>query len=80
MQVVPGLSERRRAQNRENLGFVTELTCECAIAPCRETLHAAADNHRGTEDCFVVAPAHLSDDTPLKVADHFFVISRKDRR
>jgi hypothetical protein len=80
LRVVPAVSERRRAQNRQNLGFVTELRCECAIAHCRETFPAAADHHRGTEDCFIVAPAHLNGDTPLKVADRFFVIARNERR
>jgi hypothetical protein len=79
-RVVPALSERRRAQNRQNLGFVSRLRCECALAGCRETFPAAADDHRGTADCFIVAPAHLNGGTPVKVADHFFVVSSGQKR
>jgi hypothetical protein len=77
---VPALAERRRAENRQNLGFVSELRCECAIPACRETFPAVADIHRGTADCFIIAPAHLNGDTPVKVADRFFVIPGTERR
>ena len=80
LAVVPALSERRRTDNRRSLGLVSDLRCECTLAGCRETVPAAADAYRGTTDCFIVAPAHLNGDTPLRVADHFFVISRSERR
>ena len=79
LALVPALSERRRAENRQSLGLVTELRCECALPGCRETFPAAADHHRGTADRFIVAPAHVNGGTPVKVADRFFVISRRER-
>jgi hypothetical protein len=79
LALVPALSERRRTENQQNLGLVTELRCECAIPGCRETFPAVADNHRGTPDRFIVAPAHVNGGTPIKVADRFFVISKKER-
>jgi hypothetical protein len=79
LALVPALSERRRAENRQTIGLRAELRCECAIPSCRETFPAAADNHRGTADRFIVAPAHLNGGTPIKVADRFFVISKKER-
>ena len=75
LALVPALSERRRAENRQNLGLVDELRCECATPGCRETFPAAADRHRGDADRFIVAPAHLNGGTAVKVADRFFVIS-----
>jgi len=80
LPVVPALRERRRAENRQKLGLASELRCECAIPSCRETFPAAAVIHRGTGDCFIVAPTHLNGDIPLKVADHFFVISSREGR
>jgi hypothetical protein len=78
LALVPALSERRRRENRQNLGLVTELRCERAIPNCRETFPAAADNHRGTADRYIVAPAHLNGGTPVRVADRFFVISNRE--
>jgi hypothetical protein len=71
---VPALSELRRARNRQNIGLIDELRCECTVASCRETFPAAADRHRGAAERFIVAPAHLNGDTAVKVADRFFVI------
>jgi hypothetical protein len=79
LALVPALSERRRAENRQKIGVVAELRCECAIPNCRETFPAAADNHRGAADRFIVAPVHLNGGTPVRVADRFFVISKKER-
>jgi DNA-binding NarL/FixJ family response regulator len=79
LALVPALSERRRAENQQNLGLVSELRCECEIPDCRETFPAAADRHRGTADRFIVAPAHLNGGTPVKVADRFFVINESLR-
>jgi hypothetical protein len=80
LALVPALSERRRAENQKTIGLLrAELRCECAIPNCRETFPAAADNHRGTADRFIVAPAHVNGGTPVKVADRFFVISKKER-
>jgi hypothetical protein len=79
LALVPALSERRRAENRQSIGLRAELRCECAIPSCQETFPATADNHRGTADRFIVAPAHLNGGTPIKVADRFFVISEKGR-
>jgi hypothetical protein len=78
--LVPALSERRRAMNRKNLGLVAELRCECAIPACRESLPVAADDHRGRTDRFIVAPDHLNGDTPVRVADRFIVVSKRQRR
>lgn len=74
LALVPALSGRRREENRQNIGLVPELRCECAIPNCRETFPAMADNHRGTRDRYIVAPAHFNGGTPVKVADRFFVI------
>lgn len=76
---VPALSELRRARNRQKIGFIAELRCECAVPSCRETLPAAADGHRGAADRFIVAPAHQNGDTAVKVADRFFVIGGRRR-
>lgn len=74
----PALNERRRAENRKRLGLVAEL--HCAIPSCRATFPAFAYGHRGTEDCFIVVPAHLNGDTAVKVADRFFVVSSRQRQ
>jgi hypothetical protein len=79
LALVPALSERRRAENRQKIGVVAELRCECAVPSCRETLPAAADSHRGAADRFIVASAHLNGGTPVRVADRFFVVSAKER-
>ncbi len=78
--LVPALSERRRAINRKNLGLAAELRCECETPGCRESLPAAADDHRGRTDRFVVAPDHLNGDIPVRVADRFIVVSKRARR
>ena len=51
---------------------------ECAVARCRETVPAAAEFHRGTADCYIVTPTHFNGGTPVRVADRFFVISKKE--
>lgn len=72
---VPELRKSRRAANRQNVGSAAELRCECVITGCRETFPAVADDHRGAAHCFIVAPAHVNDDIPIRVADRFVVIS-----
>jgi hypothetical protein len=42
LALVPALSERRRAENRQKIGVVAELRCECAIPNCQETSPAGA--------------------------------------
>jgi hypothetical protein len=71
---VSALSEVRRAENRTNLGRLTELSCECAIPSCRETFPAGAVSQRGSADRFICAPALLMGDTAIRVADSFIVI------
>jgi len=74
---VPTLSELRRARNRQNIGLIAELRCECTVPSCGETFPAAADGHRGGAERFIVVPAHLNGDTAVKVADRFFVIEAR---
>jgi hypothetical protein len=78
LALVSALRETRRAENKRNLGLVTELRCECAIPNCRQTYPAAANYHRGAGDRFIVAPGHYNGATPVKVADRFFVITNKE--
>src|ERR1051325_6355693 len=47
-------SEALRALNRERIGLVTELRCECGQLTCRDTLPLVAETHRGMADRFVV--------------------------
>jgi hypothetical protein len=68
------VSEGRRAHNRESIGRVFELRCECARVHCRVAVPLVADAHRGTADRFVVAPAHFDGGVVVRAADRFFVV------
>ena len=79
----PSLAPARRAGNVERRGFVTWLRCECALPSCRETFPAGAESYRGTDERFIVVPAHLGaiatpanrhDATVVRAADQFFVV------
>ncbi len=68
------LGESRRAWNRDRIGLLTDLLCECTRPSCRETVPALAEAHRRMADQFAVAPAHLDGGIVVRVADRFFVI------
>ena len=65
------MSESRRAGNRELVGLVCELRCECGRPNCRATVPAVAETPRGIAERLVVTPAHFEGGV---VADHFFVV------
>lgn len=78
------LSEARRAWNREHVGRVAELRCECAEPSCNDWLPAVADAHRGPASCFVVKPTHFNSAVAdsgvvVKAADQFFVVEIRQR-
>jgi hypothetical protein len=79
LALVSALRESRRAENRHNFGLIAELRCECTFTNCQETFPAAAVQHRGAGDRFIVAPGHYNGGTPLRVADRFFVVSNRER-
>ena len=68
------VSELRRADNRERIGLVAELQCECAHPNCRDTVPAVAERHRGIAERFVVMPAHFDGGVVVRAADRFFVV------
>ncbi|HET9776365.1 MAG TPA: hypothetical protein VFP77_07340 [Gemmatimonadaceae bacterium] len=68
------MSESRRAGNRELIGLVSELRCECARPSCMDTVPAAADTQRGIAERFVVTPAHFEGGIVVRAADRFFVV------
>jgi len=68
------VSEARRAGNRERIGVIGELRCECARPSCRDTVPAAAETHRGIAERFVVMPAHFDGGVVVRAADRFFVV------
>ena len=70
------LSEARRAWNRDRVGLVSDLRCECTRPSCRGRVPAVAESHRRRADQFVVAPAHFDDGVVVRAADRFFVVSR----
>jgi len=76
LRAAPALpvSESRRARNREHIGLVSELHCECAQPNCRDMLPAVAETHRGIAERFVVTPAHFENGVVVRAADRFFVI------
>jgi len=76
LRAAPALpvSESRRARNREHIGLVSELHCECAQPNCRDMLPAVAGTHRGIAERFVVTPAHFENGVVVRAADRFFVI------
>jgi len=63
-----------RAGDREHVGLVAELRCECGRPNCTETLPAGAEAHRGMGARLVVAPAHFNDGVVVRAADRFFVV------
>jgi hypothetical protein len=63
-----------RAGDREHVGLVAELRCECGRPSCTETLPAGAEAHRGMGSRFVVAPAHFNDGVVVRAADRYFVV------
>jgi hypothetical protein len=76
LRAAPALpvSESRRARNRERIGLVSELRCECARSNCRDTLPAIAETYRGIAERFVVTRAHFEDGVVVRDADRFFVV------
>jgi len=75
------LREARRTHNRERIGLVTELCCECGRRSCRDTVPAVAERHRSLADHFLVAPTHFDGNVVIRAADRFFVVeSRKPAR
>lgn len=67
-------SEAVRDLNRERMGLLSELRCECGQPTCRDTLPLVAETHRGMADRFVVTPAHFSSGAVVRAADRFFVV------
>jgi len=68
------VSDSRRAGNRERVGLVSELRCECGRPNCRDTVPAVAETQRGAAERFVVTPAHFEDGVVVRAADRFFVV------
>jgi hypothetical protein len=68
------VSESRRAGNRERIGTVSELRCECARPNCTDTVPAVAETQRGIAERFVVSPAHFEGGVVVRAADSFFVV------
>ena len=74
------VSESRRAGNRERIGTVSELRCECARPGCTDTVPAVAETQRGLAERFVVTPAHFEVGVVVRAADRFFVVERGGAR
>jgi hypothetical protein len=72
------LAAARRAANRERIGVVARLSCECTRQSCRESFPTAAERHRGRGDRFVVVPAHVDHGLVVGAADRFFVVEAND--
>jgi hypothetical protein len=68
------LSEARRAWNRDHLGDLSELRCECADSSCQAWVPALAEQHRKDPGEFVVAPIHFDRGLVVRAADGFFVV------
>jgi hypothetical protein len=68
------LSEARRAWNRDRVGLVSDLRCECTRPSCRGRVPAVAEIHRRVANQFVVAPAHFDGGVVVRAADRFFVV------
>ena len=66
------LSEARRLWNRERLGLVSDLRCECTRPSCRGRVPAVAESHGRGADHFVVPPAHFDDGAVVRAADRLF--------
>jgi hypothetical protein len=73
------LSKARRAWNRDRIGLVSDLRCECTRPSCRGRVPAVAESHRRGADQFVVAPAHFHDGVVVRAADRFFVVESRGR-
>ena len=72
-------SEARRAWNREHLGLVSELRCECTRPDCTEMVPAVAEAHRRMSGRSVVVPTHFLDGVVVRAADRFFIVElRRD--
>lgn len=69
-----GLSEARRAWNRDRIGLVADLRCECTRPSCRHRVPVAAEPHRRVAHQFVVSPAHYDVGVVVRAADRFFVV------
>jgi hypothetical protein len=68
------LSEARRAGNRDRIGLVSDLRCECMRPRCRRTVPAVAETYRTLPDQFVVAPNDFVGGLVVKAADRFFIV------
>ena len=68
------MSESRRARNRELIGLVSELRCECGRPNCKATVPAVAETQRGIAERLVVTPAHFEGGVVVRAADRFFVV------
>jgi len=66
------LREARRTSNRRQA--LGNLRCECGEASCRSPIPAAAEEHRGQRDGFIVVPGHHGQDVVVAAADRFFVV------
>lgn len=73
------LREARRAWNRDRLGLVSELRCECADPSCHAWVPAVADKHRKDPGEFVVAPIHFDHGLVVRAADVFFVVELRSQ-
>lgn len=72
------LSQARRAWNRDRIGLVSELRCECTRPRCGDRVPVVAETHRRV-DQFVVAPAHLDGGVVARAADRFFIVEAGSR-
>ena len=72
------LSEARRAWNRDRIGLVPVLRCECARSSCRDRVPSVADTHRKAPGQFVVTPAHFEWGVVVRAADRFFVVEPRE--
>jgi len=68
------LSEARRAWNRDRIGLVSDLRCECPSPTCQAWVPAVAESHRGDAGLFIVASTHFNGGLVVRAADRFFVV------
>src|SRR5690348_13139472 len=61
------LRDSRRAWNRDGIGLLSDLLCECTRPSCQERIPAVADAHRRIVDQFAVAPAHVDGGIVVRV-------------
>ncbi len=73
------VSEARRAWNRDRIGLVSDLRCECTRLSCRDKVPAVAETHRRVADQLVVVPAHFDGGVVVRAADRFFVVESGGR-